>query len=86
MGIGMRLRRMREEAGISRPVLARAAGVGETYLANLETGRLTDPKIGTLLRVAAGMAELTGRNMMEVLEQLVQDVLADTNAPAGGGR
>jgi len=88
MEIGKRLRRMREEAGISRPVLARAAGVGESYLAALEKGQLSDPKIGTFVRVVTAMAKLTGRPWMYVLEQLLQDVFrdADTNAPADGGR
>jgi transcriptional regulator with XRE-family HTH domain len=85
MEIGARLRRMREMAGISRPVLARAAGVGESYLAALEKGRFTDPRVATFTRVVMAMSKLTGRPWMEVLEHLIQDALADTNAPAGGG-
>jgi predicted transcriptional regulator len=86
MGIGAQLRRMREAAGISRAVLARAAGVGESYLAALEKGVLAEPKIGTFTRVVVAMSKLTGRPWMEVLEQLLQDLLVDTSAPAGGGR
>jgi len=86
MEIGARLRRMRETAGISRPVLARAAGVGESYLAALEKGQLSDPRVSTFVRVVTAMAKLTGRSWMQVLEYLLQDTLADTNAPAGGGR
>jgi len=88
MEIGTRLRRMREMAGISRPVLARAAGLGESYLADLEKGQLKDPRIGTFIRVVLAVSKLTGRPWMEVLETLLRDALqdADTNAPVGGGR
>jgi len=88
MEIGIRLRRTREAAGISRPVLARAAGVGESYLSALEKGQLTDPRVSTFMRVVTAMAKLTNRPWVEVLETLLQDALhdVDTNAPAGGGR
>jgi len=77
---------MREAAGISRPVLARAAGVGESYLAALEKGGLSDPKISTFVRVVMAMSKLTNRPWIEVLETLLQDTLVDTSAPASGGR
>jgi transcriptional regulator with XRE-family HTH domain len=86
MGIGARLRRMREAAGISRPVLARAAGVGESYLTVLEKGQLTNPGVASFTRVVMAMSKLTGRPPVEVLEYLLQDALVDTNAPADGGR
>jgi len=86
MEIGTRLRRMREMAGISRPMLARAAGVGESYLAALEKGQLTDPKISTFLRVVMAVSKLTGRPWIEVLENLLQGALVSTSAPASGGR
>jgi len=84
--VGARLRQMREAAGISRPVLARAAGIGESHLTDLEKGVLADPKVSTFVRIVKGLAAVTGQPPMQVLEYLLQDALVDTNAPAGGGR
>ena len=36
--VGKNLRRMREEAGLSRPALARMAGVSESLVVNAENG------------------------------------------------
>jgi len=87
MAIGVRLKELRKMTGITRPVLARAAaGVSEGYLTQIEHGYIGDPKTSTLIRIVKGLASITGRPPMEVLEYLLQDALVDTNAPAGGGR
>ena len=84
--VGPAIRRMRDSARVPRRILAHRAGVGETFLGDLERGERTDLKVSTLLRIVRGLASITGRPPTEVLEQVLQDTLADTNAPVGGGR
>jgi predicted transcriptional regulator len=82
--VGPAIRRMRENARAPRRILAHRAGVGETFLGDLERGERGDVRVSTLIRIVKGLASITGQPAMEVLEQVLQDVL-DTNAPAGGG-
>ena len=84
--VGPAIRRLREDARAPRRILAHRAGVGETFLGDLERGERGDVRVSTLVRIVKGLADLTGQPPMEVLEQVLQDVLLDTNAPAGGGR
>jgi len=84
--IGPAIRRLRESARAPRRVLAHRAGVGETFLGDLERGERTDLRVFTLVRIVRGLASITGRPPMEVLKYLLQDTLVDTNAPADGGR
>jgi predicted transcriptional regulator len=85
--VGPMIRRMRENARVPRRILAHRTGVGETFLGDLEKGRRGDLRVSTFLRIVKGLASVTGRPPMEVLEYLLQDALQDeTNAPAGGGR
>jgi predicted transcriptional regulator len=82
--VGRAIRRMR--GGVPRRILAHRAGVGETFLGDIERGQRADLRVSTFLRIIVGLADITGQPPMKVLEHLLQDVLADTNAPAGGGR
>jgi predicted transcriptional regulator len=86
--VGPAIRRMRENARVPRRILAYRAGVGETFLGDLERGERTDLRVSTLVRIVRGLASTTGRPPMEVLKYLLRDALQDanTNAPAGGGR
>lgn len=84
--VGPAIRRMRENARAPRRTLANRAGVGETFLGDLERGERGDIRVSTLVRIVKGLASITGQSPIEVLEYLLQDVLVDTNAPAGGGR
>ncbi len=84
--VGPAIRRMRENARVPRHILAHRAGVGETFLGDLERGERGDLRVSTFLRIVRGLASITGQAPMKVLEHLLQDELADTNAPAGGGR
>jgi predicted transcriptional regulator len=84
--VGSAIRRMREEVGVPRRILAHRAGVGETFLGDLERGERTDLRVSTLVRIVNGLASITGQPPMRVLEYLLQDALVEANAPAGGGR
>jgi predicted transcriptional regulator len=86
MPIGSRLKEFRRVAGIPRFSLARAAAVSELYIAQLERGEIQVPKADKLVGIVKGLASISGQHPMQVLEYLLQDMLADTNAPAGGGR
>lgn len=62
---GERLRRHRERAGMSRPVLGGLVGRSGEWVKGLETGRLLTPRLPLLLRLAEvlgveDLAELTG--------------------------
>jgi predicted transcriptional regulator len=84
--VGPAIRRMRESAQVPRRILAHRAEVGETFLGDLERGERGDMRVSTLVRIVRGLAAITGRPPMRVLEYLLLDALVDTNAPAGGGR
>lgn len=53
-GFGADVRRLREDAGISRAELARGTGLDASYLAEIETGK-ANPSIGTCSRLALGL-------------------------------
>jgi predicted transcriptional regulator len=84
--VGPAIRRMRENARVPRRILAHRAGVGETFLGDLERGERSDLRVSTLVRIVRGLASITGQPPMRVLEYLLQDALVEANAPAGGGR
>ncbi len=63
--VGTRIRRHRERAGMSRPVLAGLVGRSAEWLKAVETGRIQSPRLPMLLRLARALelddlAELTG--------------------------
>jgi len=84
--VGPAIRRLRVSARAPRRVLAHMAEVGETFLGELERGERTDLRVSTFIRIVRGLASITGQPPMQVLEQVLQDALVDTNAPASGGR
>ena len=49
-----RLRRLREQAGLSAPDLAAAAGVSRQQIHGYESGR-NEPRLSTLLRLAEAL-------------------------------
>lgn len=53
-GIGVRLRRLRERAGLSQRALARTAGVTNSTISLIEAGR-TNPSVGALKRILDGI-------------------------------
>ncbi|GAB3446027.1 helix-turn-helix domain-containing protein [Actinophytocola sediminis] len=62
---GVRLKRLRNRAGMSRPVLGALVGRSSDWVKALENGRLQTPRLPLLLRMAevlgvADLAELTG--------------------------
>ena len=53
-GIGARLRHLREARLMSQRDLSKAAGISQTTIVNIETGR-TNPHPSTLRRLAAAL-------------------------------
>ncbi|MCL4304321.1 helix-turn-helix domain-containing protein [bacterium] len=51
--IGLRLRALREAAGLSRAELARGSGVDEQWVAKVETNKIESPGIDKLQAIAA---------------------------------
>ncbi|MEV6258102.1 helix-turn-helix transcriptional regulator [Nocardia sp. NPDC051911] len=63
--VGMRIKWLRERAGMSRPVLAGLVGRSAEWIKAIESGRLQPPKLPMLLKIAQALevkdlAELTG--------------------------
>lgn len=63
--VGKNLRRMREDAGLSRPALARMAGVSESLLRNAEQG-VQAPALVALVAIAE-VLDVTLDEMVEGL-------------------
>lgn len=71
--VGQRLRKMREERGLSQEELASAAGVRQGNISRLERGKVASPGIDLLSKVAAGLGvsveELTGKPAVQALTE-----------------
>ena len=68
---GQRLRQRREQAGMTRPVLAGLVGRSAEWVKAVETGRLRQPRLPILLRLAevlgvVDLVDLTGEQSLEV--------------------
>lgn len=55
MSLGDRIRKLREERGMSSPALASASGVSRAYLWQLETGGKTQPSFEILEKLARAL-------------------------------
>jgi transcriptional regulator with XRE-family HTH domain len=64
---GRTLRRARRERDLSQDALALRAGVGTKHVSELERGN-KDPRLGTFLRLAAGLG-LSGTELMALYER-----------------
>lgn len=53
--LGMRVRALREERGLTQQALAQSAGIATDMVSRLENGHYSSPGLRTLLRIAAGM-------------------------------
>jgi transcriptional regulator with XRE-family HTH domain len=53
--LGHRLRRLREERGLTQQAVAQAAGIATDMVSRLENGHYSSPGLRTLLRIAEGM-------------------------------
>ena len=53
--IGLRVRRLRERKGYSLRDLGAASGLTQQAIGSIEAGRSPDPKISTILRLAAAL-------------------------------
>ena len=53
---GMTFRELRDKAQLSQAQLAAAAGVDQTTISQIETGKVTDPRYGTV----SALAEILG--------------------------
>jgi transcriptional regulator with XRE-family HTH domain len=68
----------RDEVGISQSELARRARVGQPYLARLEKGRIKNPELQTLARIATALdmdltVALTSRNARSITEDALPE-------------
>lgn len=63
--VGARLRRVREESGLSQQQLSDRCGIAQESLSRIETGR-RDPRLATLRKLAVGM----GLTLTELLKKL----------------
>jgi transcriptional regulator with XRE-family HTH domain len=53
--LGMKLKRLRTQRGLSQEVLAKRVKVTQPYLAMLESGVFRNPMLGTLWRLAKAL-------------------------------
>ncbi len=54
-GLGESIRRMREAAGLSGNALAKAAGISQGHLWNIESGRSRDPGVSVVVAIARSL-------------------------------
>ncbi|WOI58945.1 helix-turn-helix domain-containing protein [Streptomyces fradiae] len=86
--LGMRLRGLRTEAGLTGAVLAQRAGVGQPTVSKVETGRMV-PSADVLDRLsrALGLDESTAREVRDLLAAVEAAAdsgpVSDGDAPAG---
>ncbi len=84
MEIAERLRKVREQLGYTQREAAQRAGIRFQYLSNLENGRIANPSVNTLKKIAAaygmGVDELIGQGVSPGAEELpagLRELLAD---------
>lgn len=53
--IGQEIRRMRESLGMTQAQLARRAGMSQSTIAGIETGKRRDLQLSTIMRLAEGL-------------------------------
>ncbi len=53
--LGLRIRAVREERGLTQQAVARSAGIATDMVSRLENGHYTSPGLRTLLRIAEGV-------------------------------
>ncbi len=81
------IRRIRENLGIPRRVVAAKADVTEAFLGDLERGGRKDLRVSTLKRIIRALASLSDRSEREIaLEVLFGDDAAQNTSTPGRGR
>ncbi|MGB9920922.1 MAG: LexA family protein [Moorellales bacterium] len=83
MKIGVRIRRLREERGMSQAELARRAGISPQYMCDIELDR-ANPALGTLERVAAALGVTVAALVTDWKVEEVVEVPVIGRVPAGG--
>jgi transcriptional regulator with XRE-family HTH domain len=80
MKLGDKIRRSREECGLTQGQLAKSADVSQGYLSQLENGDVKNPSAAVLLRVARAMHieadelfEAAGYPTVRTLKRVYQD-------------
>jgi transcriptional regulator with XRE-family HTH domain len=80
MKLGNKIRRSREECGLTQGQLAKSADVSQGYLSQLENGDVKNPSAAVLLRVAKAMRiesdelfEAAGYPTVRTLKRVYQD-------------
>ncbi len=64
MALGRKLRRLRELRGLPQETLARRAGLPHTYVARIERGEITSPRVETRRK----LAKILGVPITELLD------------------
>jgi transcriptional regulator with XRE-family HTH domain len=72
-----RFKQLREAAGMSQEKLARKAGVSTSLIVQLESGRIDDPRVSTLRRVA----EALGLRLEDVADEFGREAEASAEQP-----
>lgn len=71
--LGDRLRGLRARQGMTQVQLARASGMSQTAVSEIENGKVPNPQVGTLASLARGLGvgveELTGVAVVEPLSE-----------------
>lgn len=83
MKLGDKIRRLREESGLTQGQLAASSSVSQGYLSQLENGEVKNPSAAVLLRVAQAMHvdsdelfEAAGYPTVRMLRQIYQEYQA----------
>lgn len=69
LAIGKRVRRLRKHQGISQRMLSDRADISDSYISQLESGKIPNPTITQLRKVANGLKvtleEITGGELLD---------------------
>jgi transcriptional regulator with XRE-family HTH domain len=77
--LGARIRRLREERGLSLGELEAASGVTKGYLSQLESGKAMNPSVLSANKIAQGL----GVRLTDLLGEVEMDSAPSEHLPAG---
>ena len=79
LAIGLKIRDLRESAGLTQKQLAHRMGVSQQVIARLESGEADNPTVGTLERIA----KATGHRLHVQFERTIKPSIAARVRPSG---
>ncbi len=77
--LGARIKRIREERGLSLGELEAASGVTKGYLSQLESGKATNPSVISVHKIAQGL----GVRLADLLEEVGAEYALPEHLPEG---